>query len=38
MEERRKQDLTAEADGISEGRNAVIEALRAGETLSLIHI
>ena len=30
MEERRKQDLTAEADGIIEGRNAVIEALRAG--------
>ena len=29
MEERRKQDLTAEADGIIEGRNAVIEALRA---------
>lgn len=34
MEERRKQDLTAEADGIIEGRNAVIEALRAGRRLT----
>jgi len=38
MEERRKQDLTAEADGIIEGRNAVIEALRAGETIDKIYL
>lgn len=36
MEERRKQDLTAEADGIIEGRNAVIEALRAGDEIIAI--
>ena len=38
MEERRKQDLTAEAGGIIEGRNAVIEALRAGETIDKIYL
>ena len=38
MEERRKQDLTAEADGIIEGRNAVIEALRSGETIDKIYL
>ena len=38
MEERRKQDLTAEADGIIEGRNAVIEALRAGEPIDKIYL
>ena len=38
MEERKKQDLTAEADGIIEGRNAVIEALRAGETIDKIYL
>ena len=31
MDEQRKNELTAEADGIIEGRNAVIEALRAGD-------
>ena len=36
MDEQRKNDLTAEADGIIEGRNAVIEALRAGETIDKI--
>ena len=30
MENEKKNLLTAEADGIIEGRNAVIEALRAG--------
>ena len=38
MEERRKQDLTAEADGVIEGRNAVIEALRAGEAIDKIYL
>ena len=38
MEERKKLDLTAEADGIIEGRNAVIEALRAGETIDKIYL
>ena len=32
MDEQKKNALTAEADGVIEGRNAVIEALRAGET------
>ena len=31
MDEQKKNALTAEADGVIEGRNAVIEALRAGE-------
>ena len=38
MDEQRKNSLTAEADGIIEGRNAVIEALRAGETIDKIYI
>ena len=38
MDEQRKNALTAEADGIIEGRNAVIEALRAGETIDKIYI
>ena len=38
MDEKRKNELTAEADGIIEGRNAVIEALRAGETIDKIYI
>ena len=38
MDEQRKNSLTAEADGVIEGRNAVIEALRAGETIDKIYI
>jgi len=38
MDEQRKNSLTAEADGIIEGRNAVIEALRAGEQIDKIYI
>ena len=38
MDERRKNELTAEADGVIEGRNAVIEALRSGETIDKIYI
>ena len=38
MDEQRKSVLAAEADGIIEGRNAVIEALRAGETIDKIYI
>ena len=38
MDEQRKNELTAEADGVIEGRNAVIEALRAGETIDKIYI
>ena len=46
MDQQKRDVLTAEADGLIEGRNAVIEALRAGESidkiylqkLSLIHI
>jgi len=38
MDEQRKNNMTAEADGIIEGRNAVIEALRAGETIDKIYI
>ena len=40
MEEKRtyQADPAAEADGIIEGRNAVIEALRAGETIDKIYI
>ena len=38
MDEQRKNNLTAEADGVIEGRNAVIEALRAGETIDKIYI
>ena len=38
MDEKRKDGLTAEADGIIEGRNAVIEALRAGVSIDKIFI
>ena len=38
MDEQRKNNMTAEADGVIEGRNAVIEALRAGETIDKIYI
>ena len=38
MDEQKKNDLTAESDGIIEGRNAVIEALRAGERIDKIYL
>ena len=38
MDEQKKNELTAEADGIIEGRNAVIEALRAGGTIDKIYL
>lgn len=38
MDSEKKDLLTAEADGIIEGRNAVIEALRAGETIDKIYL
>ena len=38
MDEQRKNELTAEADGIIEGRNAVIEALRAGVAIDKIYL
>ena len=38
MDEQRKNNMTAEADGVIEGRNAVIEALRAGESIDKIFI
>lgn len=38
MDEKRRDGLTAEADGIIEGRNAVIEALRAGVSIDKIFI
>ena len=38
MDEQKKNALTAEADGVIEGRNAVIEALRAGEAIDKIYI
>jgi len=38
MDEEKKNQLTAEADGIIEGRNAVIEALRAGESIDKIYL
>ena len=38
MDQQRKNDLTAEADGIIEGRNAVIEALRAGGAIDKIYL
>ena len=38
MDEQKKAGLTAEADGVIEGRNAVIEALRAGETIDKIYL
>ena len=37
-EQKKKAGLTAEADGVIEGRNAVIEALRAGETIDKIYL
>ncbi len=38
MDSEKKDLLTADADGMIEGRNAVIEALRAGETIDKIFI
>ena len=38
MDEQKKAGLTAEADGVIEGRNAVIEALRAGTTIDKIYL
>ena len=38
MDNERKNALTAEADGMIEGRNAVIEALRAGGTIDKIYL
>ena len=38
MNEEKKNALTAESDGVIEGRNAVIEALRAGENIDKIFI
>ena len=38
MDEQRKDNLSAEADGIIEGRNAVIEALRAGSVIDKIYL
>ena len=38
MDEQKKNSLTAEADGIIEGRNAVIEALRAGVNIDKIFL
>ena len=38
MEQNKRYDPAAEADGIIEGRNAVIEALRAGEQIDKIYI
>lgn len=38
MDNEKKDLLTAESDGVIEGRNAVIEALRAGETIDKIFL
>jgi 23S rRNA (guanosine2251-2'-O)-methyltransferase len=38
MDEQKKNSLTAEADGVIEGRNAVIEALRAEVNIDKIYI
>ena len=38
MDEKRRDGLTAGADGIIEGRNAVIEALRAGTVIDKIYL
>ena len=38
MDEQRKNASAAEADGVIEGRNAVIEALRAGEAIDKIYL
>ena len=37
-DEKKNQNLVAEADGLIEGRNAVIEALRAGTAIDKIYI
>ena len=38
MDEQKKDSLTADDDGVIEGRNAVIEALRAGESIDKIYL
>ena len=38
MDEKRRGDPAAEADGVIEGRNAVIEALRAGTAIDKIYL
>jgi 23S rRNA (guanosine2251-2'-O)-methyltransferase len=38
MDEQKKNAMEAEADGVIEGRNAVIEALRSGTTIDKIYI
>ena len=38
MDQQKRDVLTAEADGLIEGRNAVIEALRAGESIDKIYL
>ena len=38
MDEKRRESLTAEADGIIEGRNAIIEALRAGTAIDKLYL
>ena len=38
MDNEKKNALTAEADGLIEGRNAVIEALRAGTAIDKIYL
>ena len=38
MDQEKKNALTAEADGMIEGRNAVIEALRAGTAIDKIYL
>jgi len=38
MDDKRKENLTAEADGVIEGRNAVIEALWVGTSIDKIYL
>ena len=38
MDNEKKNALTAEADGLIEGRNAVIEALLAGTAIDKIYL
>jgi 23S rRNA (guanosine2251-2'-O)-methyltransferase len=38
MDGNRKEELTAEADGMIEGRNAVMEALRSGEAIDKLYL
>lgn len=38
MDHEKKEQMTAGSDGVIEGRNAVIEALRAGETIDKIFL